>query len=346
MEARQQRSVERILDAALRCQKIVQNLLAFSRRSPSEKRALGLNGLVEKALDLKEDDLRAAGIDIARDLAPDLPKTLLDFNQIQQVLLNLISNAQYAMTRHRGSGRLTLRTRQVDASVQVRVEDDGPGIAREHLARIFDPFFTTKPVGEGTGLGLSISYGIVRDHGGRIWAESDPGRGTSLVVEIPVRHDSGARSGEPGGPSGDLEAIRRPLRILVVDDEPVILDLLVDALAGGWHTVDTAAGGAEAIRKLEKGTYDLLLLDLKMPALDGRQVFEAIEARWPSLRGRVVFASGDTVHLETRAFVARTGRPCIDKPFRLEALTAVLAQVATQAETQAENLPRTGTSRA
>jgi two-component system NtrC family sensor kinase len=339
MEARQQRSVERILDAALRCQKIVQNLLAFSRRSPSEKRALGLNGLVEKVLDLKEDDLRGARIEVMRDLVPDLPKTLLDFNQIQQVLLNLISNAQYAMTRHRGSGRLAVRTRSADGCVQVRVEDDGPGIAREHLARIFDPFFTPKPVGEGTGLGLSISYGIVRDHGGRIWAESDPARGTSLVVEIPVRHDTGARAGEAGGPSGDLEAIGRPLRLLVVDDEPVILDLLVDALAGGRHAVDTAAGGAEAIRKLEKGRYDLLLLDLKMPGLDGRQVFEAIEARWPELRRRVVFASGDTVHLETRAFVARTGRPCVDKPFRLETLTAILAEVAAAAERGAAGDP-------
>jgi CheY-like chemotaxis protein len=255
------------------------------------------------------------------------------------VLLNLISNAQYAMTRHRGSGRLAVRTRSADGCVQVRVEDDGPGIAREHLARIFDPFFTTKPVGEGTGLGLSISYGIVRDHGGRIWAESDPARGTSLVVEIPVRHDTGARAGEAGGPSGDLEAIGRPLRLLVVDDEPVILDLLVDALAGGRHAVDTAAGGAEAIRKLEKGRYDLLLLDLKMPGLDGRQVFEAIEARWPELRRRVVFASGDTVHLETRAFVARTGRPCVDKPFRLETLTAILAEVAAAAERGAAGDP-------
>jgi CheY-like chemotaxis protein/anti-sigma regulatory factor (Ser/Thr protein kinase) len=329
MEGRHQRSVERILDAALRCQKIVQNLLAFSRRSPSEKRSLGLNGLVDKALDLKEYDLRTAQIEVVRDLEPDLPKTMLDFNQMQQVLLNLIQNAQYAMARHRGKGRLVLRTRHRGSVVELRVEDDGPGIAREHLARIFDPFFTTKPIGEGTGLGLSISYGIVRDHGGRIWAESDPGRGTTLVVEVPVRQEAGLPQPEPavGGPLDELERLRRPLRILVVDDEPILLDLFVDALAGR-HSVDTAGSGAEALRKLEQRSYDVVLLDLKMPGVDGRQVYETMRTRWPAQAERVVFASGDTVHPETRTFIAGTGRPCVDKPFRLEALAAALDEAA------------------
>ncbi|HET8946062.1 MAG TPA: ATP-binding protein, partial [Candidatus Polarisedimenticolia bacterium] len=329
MEGRQQRSVERILDAALRCQKIVQNLLAFSRRSPSEKRSLGLNGLVEKALDLKEYDLRTAQIEVVRDLEPELPKTMIDFNQMQQVLLNLVQNAQYAMARHRGRGRLVLRTRHRGSVVELRVEDDGPGIAREHLARIFDPFFTTKPVGEGTGLGLSISYGIVRDHGGRIWAESDPGRGTTLIVELPVRQEAGLPQPEPDAGAGgeETDLLRRPLRLLVVDDEPIILDLLVDALAGR-HSVDTAGGGAEALRKLEQRTYDVVLLDLKMPGVDGRQVYETMRTRWPAQAERVIFASGDTVHPETRTFIQKSGRPCVDKPFRLEALAAVLDDVA------------------
>ena len=341
MEARQQRSVERILDAALRCQKIVQNLLAFSRRSPSEKRFLGLNGLVEKALDLKDYDLKAVGIEVVRDLEGDLPKTMLDFNQVQQVLLNLIQNAQYAMTRHRRGGRLVLRTRHRGSVVELRVEDDGPGIAREHLARIFDPFFTTKPVGEGTGLGLSISYGIVRDHGGRIWAESEPGCGTTLVLELPVRQEGGLAATPAEEPAPGLEGLRRPMSLLVVDDEPVILDLLVDALTGARHSVDTASGGAEALRKLEQRAYDVILLDLKMPGVDGRQVYETILARWPELAPRVVFASGDTVHPDTRAYIARSGRPCVDKPFTLEALAAVVAAIADG--DARDPLPATGT---
>ena len=328
MEARQQRSVERILDAALRCQRIVQNLLAFSRRYPSEKRHLGLNGLIEKTLDIKEYDLRDNRIRVVRDLQADLPKTMLDFNQMQQVLLNLINNAQYAMATHGGQGTLTVMTREAAGMIEVRIHDDGPGIPRENQSRIFDPFFTTKPAGEGTGLGLSISYGIVRDHGGRIWVDSEPGRGTTLVVEIPVRRETPAdEAAEPTTKAADLAGVGRALRVLVVDDEPIIQDLLIDALSGSRHSVDTASGGEEALRKIERGAYDIILLDLKMPDMDGRQVFETISRRWPDLRHRVVFSSGDTVHPETRAYIQRMGRPCLDKPFRLESLAEVLASV-------------------
>jgi PAS domain S-box-containing protein len=332
VDSKQRRLVERILDSALRCQTIVHSLLSFARRHPSEKRVLGLNGIIEKTLALKEYDLRARHVQVVRDLEPDLPKTLLDFNQIQQLLLNLINNAEYAIAAHRGGGSLMLMTRAVGGSLQLRVQDDGPGIPRKNLPRIFDPFFTTKPVGEGTGLGLSIAYGIVRDHGGRIWAEGEPGRGTTMVVELPVRGEASAGADrEAPGVSEEPRRLRRPLRLLVVDDEPVILDLLVDALSGDRHEVDTAAGGAEALRKLERSTYDLVLLDLKMPDVDGRQVFERIEKRWPELKGRVVFFSGDRVHPETRAFVESTGRPCIDKPFSLEVLTSALAEAEAQA---------------
>jgi two-component system NtrC family sensor kinase len=328
MEARQQRSVERILDAALRCQRIVQNLLAFSRRYPSEKRYLGLNGLIEKTLDIKEYDLRANRIRIVRDLQPDLPKTMLDFNQMQQVLLNLINNAQYAMATHKGQGTLTVMTRESAGMIEARIHDDGPGIPRENQARIFDPFFTTKPAGEGTGLGLSISYGIVRDHGGRIWVDSEPSRGTTLVLEIPVRRESLADGrGESTTHAADLAGVGRALRVLVVDDEPIIQDLLVDALSSSRHSVDTASGGEEALRKLERGAYDVILLDLKMPDMDGRQVFETLSTRWPDLRHRVVFSSGDTVHPETRDYIQKMGRPCLDKPFRLESLAEVLSEV-------------------
>ena len=327
MDGRQKRATERILDSALRCQKIVQNLLAFSRRYPSEKRYLGLNGLVEKALDLKEYDLRANRIRVVRNLQEDLPRTMIDFNQVQQVLLNLIHNAQQAMTAHRGEGTLTVMTRDVGGSIQLRIIDDGPGIARDNLPRVFDPFFTTKPVGEGTGLGLSISYGIVRDHGGRIWAESEPGRGATLVVELPIRRDAAAAETTDEAPAG-APRTGRSLRILAIDDEPVILDLLVDVLGAAHHRVDTASGGQEALRKLEKGGYDLVLLDLKMPDIDGRKVFEIIAQRWPHLRDRVVFASGDTVHAATRAFVEWSGRPCLEKPFRLERLETLLLEAA------------------
>ncbi|HUD72280.1 MAG TPA: ATP-binding protein, partial [Dongiaceae bacterium] len=225
------------------------------------------------------------------------------------------------------------RVRPRRERVVIEVIDNGPGIPPEVLPRIFDPFFTTKPVGEGTGLGLSISYGIIRDHGGRIWAESEPGRGATLVVELPIRRAAAADTPDES-PTAAAPAGRR-LRLLAIDDEPVILDLLVDVLTAAHHNVDTASGGQEALRKLEKGGYDLVLLDLKMPDIDGRKVFEIIAQRWPHLRDRVVFASGDTVHPATRAFIEWSGRPCLEKPFRLERLEAMLLDAAGEPATLA-----------
>ena len=329
MESRQQRSVERIFESALRCQKIVQNLLAFSRRYPTEKRHLGLNGIIEKTIDLKAYQLKVNNLKVIKTLDPAIPKTMLDFNQIQQVLLNVMNNAQHAVASHRGQGTLTIRTSMKDAAIRLEMIDDGPGIEPEVLGRIFDPFFTTKPVGEGTGLGLSVSYGIVRDHGGRIWADSRVGQGTTITIELPVVDDAGDHAaGEVAGAGPAPSRAGRPLRVLSVDDEPVILDLVIDALGREGHTIDTASSGREALVKLEKGSYDVVVLDLKMPDMDGKQLFHEIRTRWPSIARRVIFASGDTIHPETRRFIDQSGRPCIDKPFKLEVLSSVVARVA------------------
>jgi PAS domain S-box-containing protein len=324
IDPRQQRSIERIFESAVRCQKIVQNLLAFARQHPAEKRYVDLNDIIEKTLDLKAYQLRVNNLKVIKALAPALPKTMLDFTQIQQVLLNVINNAQYSMSRHKGQGTLKVATLVKDGMMRLEVTDDGGGIPREILGRIFDPFFTTKPVGEGTGLGLAVSYGIIKEHGGRIWAESAPGRDTTLIIELPVRSD---QAGDDA-PRPSMATPDRALRILAVDDEAVILDLIVDALSGDGHRVDTAGGGREAIERIEREGYDVLVCDLKMPDMDGQQLFETIRTRWPRLAERVIFASGDTIHPDTRRFILESGRPCVDKPFKLESLVAAIAQVA------------------
>ncbi len=330
MEPRQQKAIDRIFESALRCQKVVQNLLAFARRYPSEKRSLGLNGIVEKTLDLKEYQLRVNNLKVVKKLDPDLPKTMLDFNQIQQVLLNVINNAQHAMASLRGQGTLTIGTSSRDDVILLRIADDGPGIPADLLGKIFDPFFTTKAVGEGTGLGLSVSYGIVKDHGGRIWADSTVGRGTTINIEFPVLAEESVSAVPDAAPRRNKLAARkgRVLNILAVDDEAVILDLIVDAFGRDGHRVDTAASAREALEKIERRTYDVLVFDLKMPEMDGRELFKIIQSRWPALSRRVIFASGDTLHPDTQRFIEQSGCRCVDKPFKLEVLAGAIASVA------------------
>jgi two-component system NtrC family sensor kinase len=327
MDARQKRSVDRILESALRCQKVVQHLLAFSRRHPSDKESLSLSRLVEKALDLKAYQLRVNNVRVVRKLAPELPKTMLDGNQIQQVLLNVINNAQHAMVHHRGYGTLTVTTGLRAGKILLEVADDGPGMRSDVLGRIFDPFFTTKPVGEGTGLGLSVSYGIVEDHGGKIWSTSTHGTGTTIHIELPIHSGGSAEepiddtSASPSIPAG------RTLRVLAVDDEPVLLELITDTLSRDGHQVETASGGEEALQRIEGRNFDVLILDLKMPEMDGQALFEEIRRRRPDLSERVVFASGDTLHPETRRFIDESGQACVDKPFELEVLKSAVASV-------------------
>ncbi len=327
MDSRQKRSVDRILESALRCQKIVRNLLAFSRRYPSVKESSQLNRIVEKAIDLKAYQLKVNNVKVVRSLDPEIPESQLDPNQIQQVLLNLIHNAQHAMTHHRGEGTLTISTALSNDTMLVRVTDDGPGMSPDVLPRIFDPFFTTKPVGEGTGLGLSVTYGIVRDHDGRIWATSTPGLGTTVHIELPIR-----RSGQKGtkkrrGDGRGATTQRGGLRVLAVDDEEMLLDLITDALERQGHSVESVSSGREALERLRTQRFDVLVLDLKMPDMDGQALFEEIRARHPELSDRVIFASGDTLHPETRRFIENSGRPCIDKPFEIQTLREAVLEV-------------------
>jgi two-component system NtrC family sensor kinase len=179
--------VDTIHREAKRASKITTNLLSFARKHDPEMRMICLNEVIESCLELHAYRMRVNNIEVVAELAPDLPMTMADFHQLQQVCVNIITNAEQAMTEARGSGNLSVKTEVVKEEVWMTFTDDGPGISEEDLGRLFDPFFTTKAVGKGTGLGLSICYGIVDQHGGRIRAESKPGEGTSFIIAIPIR---------------------------------------------------------------------------------------------------------------------------------------------------------------
>jgi PAS domain S-box-containing protein len=180
------KDLETIYRESQRAARITQNLLSFARRHEPEKHLISINEAIEKTLELRAHPMKVNNIEVIVELDADLPKTLADFHQMQQVFVNIINNAEQAMTEAHGKGRLEVKTKKMRDMIQISFADDGPGIPEDNIKRIFDPFFTTKEVGKGTGLGLSICYGLVEAHGGRIYARSKLGQGATFVVEIPI----------------------------------------------------------------------------------------------------------------------------------------------------------------
>jgi signal transduction histidine kinase len=271
----QRRFAEQIRAAGERAAGLTQQLLAFSRRQVLQPRVLDLNDCVRE-IDEMLTRLIGAGIEIRTELAPDLQPVEADPGQIGQVLLNLAVNARDAMG---SGGTLTIRTRNQGPWAVLEVSDTGIGIDTETQSHIFDPFFTTKDVGEGTGLGLSTVYGIVTQSGGTMSVQSAPGEGATFVVRLPA---TAATPAPAALAPRDLEGGAD--RILVVDDEEIVRDLLARLLRGQGYHVDVAASAREA-RTME-GHYDLLITDVVMPETDGVQLAAELPIE------RVLFISG------------------------------------------------------
>ena len=175
-----------INNEAQRAVKVTRDLLTFARKHAPVKQHNQINNIIEDVLELRAYLQKTNGIEVERQLDPDLPEIMVDYFQIQQVLLNIIINAEYFMTQAHNKGTLTITTKKQNSSVVISIADDGPGILPENLGRIFDPFFTTKEAGSGTGLGLSICHGIVTEHGGQMYVKSQLGKGATIFVELPI----------------------------------------------------------------------------------------------------------------------------------------------------------------
>jgi PAS domain S-box-containing protein len=310
------RGVDVILGEAERAARIVRNLLTFARKRQSTRALIDINQVVRETLALRAYDQRVTNIDVLTALAAGLPQVFADSHQIQQVLLNLVINAEQAMLSANGRGSLVLRTwHDVDRdAVSLEVTDDGPGIAQEMKTKIFDPFFTTKEVGMGTGLGLTVAYAIVEEHGGRIRVES-PSRGASFIVELPVSGTDVPRR-PPRTSSPSMEAVRGAA-VLLVEDERPLATAVGEALADAGLKVDYAGDGEEALARVRQATYDVVICDLKMPRVDGKMLYRAIAATTPSLARRVIFVTGDVAGTDAERFLDDTGCRWLSKPFRL-----------------------------
>jgi len=314
-----------IHEQAERAGKIVRNLLTFARKGPGERTRVDLNDVLQRTLLLTSYDLKLQGVEVERDLEPELPDVLGDRHALQQVVLNLLTNAGHAVAQNPDSRprRISVRT-WFDGQVHLRIADSGPGIPDDVLPHLFTPFFTTKEPGQGTGLGLSITYSIVEVHGGRIAVERPEAGGAAFRIDLPrAAADAPARV-----PVTDVDPPEPPAtkrRILLVDEDPGVRRVVQALFAREGHTVDVARNAAHALEQVQAHEFDLIIADGRA-ATKGKLFVEVLVDRLPALRGRVLVATGD-VRAGTEEKLAQLGLRYVRKPFNLRDLRDEAARV-------------------
>jgi two-component system NtrC family sensor kinase len=328
----------RIREAAERCGRIVRTFLNMARARPGERAAVQLNDLVRAAADILGYTLRSHGIRLVLALDDAVPAVHADGDQLGQIVLNLLVNAQQALAQvPAGQREVRVATglepvregaARREPRVWLRVADSGPGVRDELRERLFEPFFTTKPEGVGTGLGLAVSRSIAREHGGDLVLE--PGTaGASFRLSLPP---SGQREAATSAamPLDDraARATGRP-RVLVVDDEPEIAELLREMLEGAGYEVASAGSGRDALALLGTARFDAIVSDLHMPDVDGAALWREVRTREPRLARRMLFVTGDTLSPSVRQFLDRARCEGLVKPFGKAALLARMAALLT-----------------
>jgi len=313
-----------IREAGRRVAEIVKQLLAFARTMKPTRTMVDINYVVTGALRLREYQLRVANIHVQTELGVDLPYTLADPGQLQQVFLNIILNAETEMKLAHSQGNLRIKTQHLDDTIRILFEDDGPGISEENLIKIFDPFFTTRKIGEGTGLGLSVCHGIVTEHNGRIYARNNRTKGATFVVELPIVSEQSSDEVTAEASTETPQSSSYTGSILVIDDDPLLLKFLEEFLVTKGHVVDATDNAADALRLFKDKKYNLVLIDILMPDMTGVELYKKLQKIDKTVTGRVLIMTGDTLSKLTRAFLENTELPYIEKPFDTDTLVTMI----------------------
>ena len=309
--------VGKIHAAAERCGRIVRSFLAMARQRPASSRAFALGPVIHAAVELLAYGLRTTGVTVRAEIADRLPDAIGDPDQLHQVLTNLITNAQQALAGQ-AERHITI-TAGVDAQgLVLAVADSGPGVPAAIRGRIFDPFFTTKPIGEGTGIGLAVSRGIVEAHGGRLTL-ADAAGGARFELRL-----QSAAAQAPTLVTAARDPAIASRRGLIIDDEPEVAAVLAQ-LAWRLGVSCDICDGTTASDLLQECDFDIIFCDLHMPGLDGATLYAWLGTRLPHLRERVIFITADTLGQSAMSFLARAGRPVLEKPFSPDELRRVLA---------------------
>ncbi len=315
----QKRHLQMIHQSAVRCRKIVQNLLSFSRKHQPERKAVALNKLIEESVEILAYQLRTSGIEIVTEFDAQLPLVLVDQHQMQQVFINIVNNARQAIEENQAKGSIRISTSREGERIKIIFHDNGPGISAENLSKLFDPFFTTKEVGKGTGLGLSICYGIVKEHGGTIVVQSQPGNGAKFIIELPVPPETDRHTANPALETTFVKKGNgHGQTVLVIDDEESILEMVKELLLNSGYQVEAVASAELALSSLKHRKYDLAICDWKMPGLGGQKFYQWLLKLNPTLADRLIFMTGDVVNEQMQKFLADHNKECLAKPFSLK----------------------------
>jgi len=319
------RDISLIYEGAQRVADITRRMLTYARQYKPERVFVSINDIIEATLTMRRYELESSNISLTIQLDPDLPHTIGDTGQLQQVFLNIILNAELEMIVAHSGGNLLVKTERIDSTIRVSFSDDGPGIPTEDLDKIFNPFFTTREVGKGAGLGLSVSYGIVQQHGGRIYAKNRLGNGAIFFVELPIV--TKVEQLTSVDPTAIEPKTASRAKVLVVDDEVLVQQFLTDVLSKEGHEAEVVNNGDDALKKLSNENYDLILLDIKLPGLNGIELYKHLQKKSESLAKKVVFITGDAMSSNTMVFILSTEVPYIMKPFDSEQLKASINRV-------------------
>ena len=330
-DAKVKDQVRMILEEAGRASKIVRNLLTFARKHRPEQQVIDLNDVARKTLALREYELRANSIQVFVNLAPGLPVVVGDFHQLQQVLLNLIGNAEDAMLAAHGQGVLTTESAFEDGRVCLKVRDNGPGIPPEICQRVFDPFFTTKPLGKGTGLGLSICFGILTEHQGRITVESQPGQGATFIVSLPA---AGERVEELAAEQPTQPFLLPRKKILISSADNELCDSLEDMLKPAGALVEIETSSEHGLAKCLAGGYELVFADWSMPGED--RLVDWLRSDRPQFAARCILLADRVDREEVRKFCEQSGAAWLQKPVMFAELRVVVDRVLRQVSTVSE----------
>jgi CheY-like chemotaxis protein/anti-sigma regulatory factor (Ser/Thr protein kinase) len=303
----------------------VQNLLTFSRAKKINKTANKLNGLIKETLDNRALALKNNHIEVSLDLDENIPNSLLDHYQLEQVFINIINNAIEAMAEANKGGTLKITTRMENESLITTFTDNGPGIDEDNIHRVIDPFFTTKSIGKGTGLGLSITHGIVVEHGGTLEIESPDESGTTITVRLPYEEGTEIIAADSSSKqSTEATDVFENKKVLIVDDEASIREVLAELLSAEGLNVQTAGDGHQALELIKKDHFDLIITDIRMPKLSGPEFYDIIVKEFDFPKDKIIILTGDILSDEAKNFILKSACLYILKPFNPGELLKVL----------------------